>query len=414
MEILEIANIIKDNGGRLYLVGGAVRDELIGRTVKDEDYCVTGLSEVEFTNLFPDAIVRGKSFAVFDINKKEFALARKERKIGTGHKQFEITTGKDITIEEDLGRRDITINSIAKDVITGKIIDPYNGRKDINNKIIKATSIAFMEDPLRVYRVARFASELAFKVDETTLHLMHIQKSELETLSKERIFEEFKKALQTDKPSIFFNVLKEANVLDVHFKEIYKLIGAIQPVKYHPEGDSYNHTMQTVDNCCIHTKKLEIRFAALVHDLGKGLTPKEMYPHHYAHDKLGPGPVRELSKRIGIPNSWRNCGVIAAKEHMVAGIFFKMTPAKQVALMERVDKSILALQGLQIVVNADRTRAGETEKPKQFVDIAKKCVKEINGNYIIQKYGTMDGTKIKGRLHEERVNWMKNHLKNIE
>lgn len=298
MDIIEIANKIKEHGGRLYLVGGAVRDELLGRTQRDEDYCVVGLTEEEFTSIFPKAIMRGKSFAVFDLNKKEFALARTEKKTGTGHKEFEIQTGKEITIEEDLSRRDITINSMAKDVLTGKIIDPYGGKKDLKNKLIRATTKAFKEDPLRVYRVARLAAELEFSVDEETIKLMHSLKKELNTLSKERVFVEFRKALETDKPSMFFNVLKGANVLDVHFKEIYKLIGATQPTKYHPEGDAFNHTMQTVDNACTQTKNVEIRFAALVHDLGKGLTPKKMYPHHYAHDKLGPGPVRDLSTRL--------------------------------------------------------------------------------------------------------------------
>ena len=298
MEIIEIANKIKENGGRLYLVGGAVRDELLEKQKKDEDYCVVGLSQEEFTKLFPKAILRGKSFAVFDLEKKEFALARKEKKVGTGHKEFEIVTGKEITIEEDLSRRDITINSMAKDVLTGKIIDPFDGKKDLKHKLIRATTKAFKEDPLRVYRVARFAAELEFSVEEETIKLMHSLKKELDTLSKERVFVEFRKALETDKPSIFFNILKEANVLDVHFKEIYKLIGALQPAKYHPEGDAYNHTMQTVDNACILTKNLEIRYAALVHDLGKGLTPKKMYPHHHAHDKLGPVPVRDLSTKL--------------------------------------------------------------------------------------------------------------------
>ena len=298
MEIIEIANKIKEKGGRLYLVGGAVRDELLGRNKKDEDYCVVGLSKEEFVELFPHAILRGKSFAVFDLYKKEFALARKEKKVGTGHKEFEIVTGKEITIEEDLARRDITINSMAKDVLTEKIIDPYSGKKDLKHRLIRATTKAFKEDPLRVYRVARLAAELEFSVDEETINLMHSLKRELNTLSKERVFVEFRKALETDKPSIFFNVLKGANVLDIHFKEIYKLIGALQPVKYHPEGDAYNHTMQTVDNACTQTKNVEIRFAALVHDLGKGLTPKKMYPHHHAHDKMGVIPVRELSTRL--------------------------------------------------------------------------------------------------------------------
>ncbi len=407
MEIEEIANQIKKHNGRLYLVGGAVRDKLLGKEKTDEDYCVVGLSKEEFEGLFPNAKIRGKSFAVYDLEKKEFALARREKKTGKGHKEFGIETGKEISIEEDLARRDITINAMAKDVLTGKIIDPFDGKEDLKHKIIRATTKAFREDPLRVYRVARLAAKLEFTVEENTITLMKSLKKELLTLPKERVFIELKKALQADKPSIFFETLKQAGVLDVHFKEIYKLIGALQPVKYHPEGDAFNHTMQTIDNTAKQTKKLEIRFAGLVHDLGKGLTPKRMYPHHYGHDKNGPIPIRELTARIGTPTTWKKCGITAAKEHMLGGIFFKMTPAKQVALIERVEKSILGIQGLQIVVNADRTREGDVEKPKQFAPIAKKCLKEIDGEYIKQKYNLVDGITIKNKLHEERVKWMK-------
>ena len=145
---------------------------------------------------------------------------------------------------------------------------------------------------------------------------MNKLRDELNTLSKERVFVEFKKALSTDNPSIFFNVLKEAGVLDVHFKEIYDLIGSLQPIKYHPEGDSYNHTMIAVDNSACLTDNLIIRYATLVHDLGKGLTPKEMYPHHYGHDTKGVEPVRNLSNRIGVPVVWKKAGITSTKEHM--------------------------------------------------------------------------------------------------
>lgn len=316
MEIIDIAKIIEKNDGRLYLVGGAVRDSLLNRSIYDEDYAIVGLEKKEFIKLFPNAHTRGKAFEVFALEGKEFALARTEKKIGKGHKNFEITTGNNITIEEDLKRRDITINAIAKDVITGDLIDPFNGIEDIKNKIIRATSISFKEDPLRVYRVARFASELEFKVEEDTINMMNSLKGELSTLSKERVFWEFRKALATNKPSIFFNILREAKVLDVHFKEIYDLIGSIQPLEHHPEGDSYNHTMITVDNSAKLTSDLLVRYACLVHDLGKGLTPKEMYPHHYGHSEKGIEPAKNLSNRIGVPTAWKKAGITSCKEHM--------------------------------------------------------------------------------------------------
>lgn len=316
MTIQEIAKKIEQTGGTLYIVGGAIRDKVLGKNSKDEDYCVTGISKEIFTEIFPEARWQGKAFGVFVLEGKEFAMARKEEKNGKGHKEFFIENGKDITIEEDLKRRDITINAIAQNVLTGKIIDPFGGIKDIENKTIKAVSNAFCEDPLRVYRVARFSAELGFEVEENTIKMMHALKDELMTLSAERVFEEFRKAINTNKPSIFFEVLKKAEVLDVHFKEIYDLIGAEQPIKYHPEGDSYNHTMIALDNSTKITKDEKIRFACLVHDLGKGRTPKEMYPHHYGHEERGIEPLRELAKKIKIPTLWKEYGKTAIKEHM--------------------------------------------------------------------------------------------------
>ena len=227
--ILNIAKKIENIGGRMYLVGGAVRDKLMAIENHDEDYCITGVEVQEFLKICPNAHIRGKDFPVFDVDGKEIALARTERKIGEGHKGFKIDTNKQITIQQDLIRRDITINAIAQDVITKEIIDPFGGIEDINKKIIRATSNSFKEDPLRVYRVARFAAKLNFNVEENTLKLMNSLKMELKTISKEREFEEFRKALKTDKPSIFFDVLKKAGVLQEHFLEIYNLIGAEQP-----------------------------------------------------------------------------------------------------------------------------------------------------------------------------------------
>lgn len=316
MTINEIAKKIEQAGGCLYIVGGSIRDKILGKKSKDEDYCVTGISKEKFTKIFPEARWQGKAFGVFILENKEFAMARKEEKSGEGHKAFTITTSQNITIEEDLKRRDITINAIAQNVLTGEIIDPFEGKKDIENKKIKAVSNAFCEDPLRVYRVARFAAELEFEVEEQTLEMMKKLRNELTTLSEERVFEEFRKAIKTNKPSIFFEVLKKAGVLDVHFKEIYDLIGAIQPVEYHPEGDSYNHTMIALDNSAKITQDEKIRFACLVHDLGKGRTPKEMYPHHHGHEERGIEPLRELAKRIKIPILWKDYGMTAIKEHM--------------------------------------------------------------------------------------------------
>lgn len=409
MSIIEIANKIKENGGTLYLVGGAVRDEIMNRKNHDKDYCVVGIEKEMFEKLFPNAYKRGKFFGVYDIENNEFALARKDKKIGKGHKEFEIQNGKNITIEEDLARRDITINSIAKNVLTGEIIDPYEGIKDIQNKIIKATTNSFIEDPLRVYRVARFASQLNFEVEENTIKMMEKVREELKTLSPERVFTEFRKALKSDKPSVFFEVLKRANILDVHFKEIYDLIGQTQPVAYHPEGDSYNHTMIVVNKSATLTDNVEIRFSALVHDLGKGITPKEMLPHHYGHDKNGVKLVENLGNRLKIPNSWKKCGKVSAKEHMLGGIFSKMTPKKQVDFITRVNKSLLGLEGLKIVVICDRWRNENMPDDVNFDEIGKECISKINGKYIEEKYKIKNKEQVGELLRKERIEWIKSN-----
>ena len=416
MYIEEIARKIESAGGRLYLVGGALRDAALDRQIEDKDYCIVGITSEEFINLFPEAKIIGKAFQVFQIENSEFALARIEKKVGVGHKEFDIIVNKDVTIEEDLERRDITINSIAKDVLTKEIIDPFDGFEDLENKIIRATSSKFKEDPLRVYRVARFAAILGFRIEKRTMKYMSELREELLTLSKERVFTEFKKALEADKPSIFFNVLRDANVLDVHFKEIYDLIGSIQPAKYHPEGDSYNHTMLALDNSAKLTKDLKIRFSTLVHDLGKGLTPKEMYPHHYGHDRRGVEPLKELCKKIGVPTEWKQCGITAVEEHMKGGIFFRMSPPKQVNFIEKVYNSRLKLEGMQIVVYSDRARSdGQDVVDEQynFTDIGNKLMTEITGVMIKGKYNIEEGEQLGRKLHEERVEWMKK-IKNIE
>lgn len=304
---MEIAKIIEENGGRLYLVGGAVRDKIMGRKSYDEDYCVTGLSSEEFSSLFPMAKLDGKAFPVFRMCGSEFALARKEKKVASGHKGFEFITGKEITLKEDLKRRDITINAMAEDVLTGELFDFFGGKKDIENKTIRAIGEHFKEDPLRVYRVARLSSVLGFTVENNTISMMRSLKDELKFLSKERVFAEFEKALKSDKPSIFFDVLRKADVLDVHFMPVYKLIGALQPEKYHPEGDSYNHTMIALDKSCRYTDDVKVRFSVLVHDFGKGETPKEEYPHHIGHEERGVEVVRKFCSFLKIPNAWKKC-----------------------------------------------------------------------------------------------------------
>lgn len=406
--IKNIANKINENGGRLYLVGGAVRDKLFNLEKNDEDYCVVGLDFRKFEELFPNAIKRGKSFFVYDIDGREFAMARSEYKIGKKHTDFKITSNSNITIEQDLVRRDITINSIAEDVLTGEIIDPFNGISDFKNGVIKATSSNFKDDPLRAYRAARFSSKFNFDVDENTIKMISELKSELKYLSPERVFEEFRKAINSDYPVRFFEVLKKANILEVHFEELYKLIGAIQPIEHHPEGDAYNHTMLAFKMACLITKDEKIRFSALVHDLGKGLTPKEEYPHHYGHDIKGIDEVKKFGKRLRMPKSWIKSGVTSAAEHMKGGIFYRMTPNKQIDFLERISKTDLGLRGLEIIVESDKNCRGLEKRKIEFADLGEDIINKIDGKYVMNLYPNLKpGLNLKERIHEERIKYLR-------
>lgn len=243
--------------------------------------------------------------------------------------------------------------------------------------------------------------------------MMKELKEELKTISTERVYIEFSKALLTDKPSIFFEVLKASNTLEVHFKPVFRLIGAEQPVKYHPEGDAYNHTMIVLDKVAEYTKnfdderKLEIRFAGLVHDFGKGATPKSEYPHHYMHEQRGVDIVRKFGKELKLPERLIKCGKTSCSEHMRGGKFYEMTPQKMVKFIERVDRSILGLDGLQLVVKADNKSAIDFDK------FGRRCMNEINGEYIKKKYTIEDGIQFGQKLHEERVRWVRENKKDI-
>lgn len=411
-DIIQIAKIIKENNGTLYLVGGSLRDTMLGLPVHDLDFCVTGVSFVKFLELFPKAKVIGKDFPVFLLNSHEFALARTERKISQGHLGFEITSNENITIEEDLKRRDITINAIAKNVLTGEIIDPYNGTLDLQNKFIRHVSDAFSEDPLRVYRVARFAARFNFKVDNTTLKLMQNLKQELSSLSVERVFIELKKALQTPTPSIFFNVLKQANLLDVHFKEILNLINVPQPKTYHPEGDVYNHTMIVLDEVSKITSDETTRFCALTHDFGKACTPNDILPRHIGHEVLGIDIIRNFCNRLKMPTMWKKKAIATCKYHMKAGICSNMRPYKLAKFLNEVNKSAISLKELNIISNADDML---NRKKLQFDKLGEKMFKSINGELLKKDNITVKSVgveKFNQLLLEKQAEFLKEELSN--
>lgn len=397
MEIVDIADIINKNNGKLYFVGGYVRDKLMGKPPKDIDFCVVNLTPDRFAKLFPSAFSKGAFFPVFQLKSYEFAFARTETKTHLGHKGFDFDING-VSIEDDLFRRDVTINSMAIDVLSGELIDPFGGKDDLNNKVLRATSNHFLEDPLRVYRVAQFATRFNFSIESGTKELMKSMKDELPTLSAERVFEELRKALRSETPSIFFNVLKELDLLDVHFPEIYDLIDVIQPKIYHPEGDAYIHSLIVLDGVARKTKDEKVRFAGLLHDLGKARTPKDILPHHYEHDKNGKEPARTLCNRLKVPNNWKKLALVTVSEHMRAGIFEKMSIAKKVSFLE---KNINFLNELEIIAKVD-----SKNENLNFANIGNEMINAVNGNTV----NLPNSEKAKELLHNARVSWLKNYL----
>lgn len=400
---IDIANNISASGGKLYLVGGCVRDIFLDKTPCDYDFCITGISSEKFEELYPNAIKQGKSFPVYILNNCEFALARKEIKTGNRHSDFKFYTDSSLSIYDDLKRRDFTINSIAIDLLTKEIIDPFNGINDIKNRVLKVTSTAFSEDPLRVYRAARFAAQLNFNVDISTIKAMESMKKELNNLSAERVFAEFRKALISSNPTNFFNVLKHANCLDIHFKEISDLIGVEQPLKYHPEGDVYNHTMEVLERASLETNDELIRFGALVHDFGKAATPREKWPHHYNHEKLGAPIVKDFCHKLKMPITYLKAGCCACNEHMRAGIYDRLKPGTKVDLFERVYKNkALSLKGLEIIANSDKNTL-KNGSPIYFAEIAEQVIKNVKFD---NKEHTYTPEKIKSILKEKRIRYL--------
>lgn len=326
----------------IFQVGGAVRDRLLGINASDSDFVVVGATVQSFLARFPGAILIGKSFPVFSVDGKEYAFARKERKVSPGYRGFEVESDPEITIEEDLSRRDITINAIAENIETGEIIDPFNGREDLKKKRIVHVSEAFSEDPLRAYRVARFASKFHdFTIDPGTLERMSALKNELGFLSEERVWTECLKALSCKKPSRFFTVLNQCGLLDVHFKEISCLAGIpAGPEEYHPyDADAFDHTMKALDRAALYTEHPDslLNFAVLCHDLGKGLTEKELYPHHYGHDRAGEKAVKYMCERIKAPKKFKESGCLSSKYHMLMPKIMEMRAVKVIKMMEDLE-----------------------------------------------------------------------------
>lgn len=323
---------------KIYQVGGAIRDKLLGLPVTDRDWVVVGSTPAQMESLGYKPV--GKDFPVFlhPQTHEEYALARTERKSGVGYKGFVFNATPEVTLEQDLARRDITINAIAEDE-SGNIIDPFNGRKDLQDKVLRHVSPAFEEDPLRILRVARFAARFSFTIAEDTLRLMTrlSNSGEMETLVPERVWAEMETALGTDYPARFFEVLRECGALKHILPEIEALYGVPQPEKYHPEIDTGVHTMMVLEQAVRLSDDTVVRFAALVHDLGKATTPKDLLPAHHGHEERGAKLVEELCQRLHIPNRYRDLGVLVARYHFICHRIMELRDDTVVHKLEAID-----------------------------------------------------------------------------
>jgi tRNA nucleotidyltransferase (CCA-adding enzyme) len=313
---------------QVFCVGGAVRDELLGLIVKDRDFVVVGSTpdQMEYLNFKPV----GKDFPVFlhPETHEEYALARTERKTGKGYKGFQIHADPSVTLEQDLARRDLTINAIAKDE-NGHLIDPYGGLDDLKLKIFRHVSPAFSEDPVRILRTARFAARFTeFSIAPETLELMRdmVKNGEVDALVPERVWQEIAKGLMERKPSRMFEVLRECGALQKVMPELDILWGVPQPEIYHPEIDTGLHVMMVIDYAAKQEFSLPIRFAALTHDLGKGTTPKDILPRHTGHEVRGVDLLKEVSRRLRVPNDCKELAQIVAKFHGKVHQVSKMQP----------------------------------------------------------------------------------------
>ena len=326
---------------QVYLVGGAVRDHLLGHPYHEKDYVVVGATPAQMLDLGYQPV--GKDFPVFlhPQTKEEYALARTERKSGTGYHGFEFHTDVSVTLEQDLIRRDLTINAMAMDDV-GQVYDPYGGQQDLENRILRHVSDAFIEDPLRVLRIARFAARYTsagFVIADETLALMQrlTETGELNALTPERVWKETSRALSERHADVYFEVLRQCGALKVLFPEIDALYGIPQRPEYHPEIDCGIHTMMSLQQACRQNYSLDVRFAVLVHDLGKALTPVEELPRHIMHEERGIKPVNELCDRLKVPTYTKQLALAVCKEHLKCHQAFNLKPGTLWRLLQRLD-----------------------------------------------------------------------------
>ena len=396
---------------KIYKVGGAIRDRLLGLPVQDTDWVVVGATPQEMEALGYQKV--GQDFPVFlhPQTKEEYALARTERKTAPGYKGFYVHAAPDVTLEDDLRRRDLTINAMAE-TTDGELIDPFGGADDVRTRRLRHVSPAFAEDPVRILRVARFASRfvpLGFQVAEETTALMKkmVDAGEVDALVPERVWTELVRSLAEEQPSQFFEVLRSCGALAVLFPEIDQLFGVPQPRRYHPEIDSGIHVLMVLDRAAELSEDTRVRFAALVHDLGKGATPAEEWPRHISHEDKSVELVKSLCRRLRAPNDFRDLAVLAARYHTHCHRAAELRPGTLLETLEALDafRRPERLEQFLIVCKADATsRPGFEDEAYPQADIFRKAFKAAKGidagKLVADGY---DGEKLAAELRNRRV-----------
>ncbi len=393
------------------MVGGAVRDKLLGLPIKDRDWVVVGATPEEM--LAQGYTQVGQDFPVFlhPETKEEYALARTERKTAVGYKGFEVHASPDVTLAQDLERRDLTINAMAL-TLDGELVDPLNGSRDLQQKLLRHVSPAFVEDPVRVLRVARFATRLVplgFTIADETQALLRqiVEAGEVDALVPERVWAEIERALNESLPSIFFTTLRDCGALARILPEVNALFGVPQPEKHHPEIDTGIHTMMVIDCAAKLSTDAEVRFAALCHDLGKGNTPREQWPSHHGHEERGAKLLLSLCQRLRVPKNFRELALLAARYHTHCHRAAELRPDTLLKTLESLDafRRPERLTQFLLACKADsrgRTGYEETEYPqaKRF-ELAYQAAVEIDIHTLVEQ--GYNGKALANEIHSTRV-----------
>ena len=405
-----------------FLVGGAVRDTLLNRPVTEKDWVVIG--ETAESMMKKGFHPVGKDFPVFLHPKThdEYALARTERKTAPGYKGFSVHTSPDVTLDEDLIRRDLTINAMAMDE-QGNIFDPYNGKKDLDNRIFRHVSPAFSEDPVRILRLARFAarySYLGFTIAEETLTLMKqmVSSGETDHLVAERVWAELVKTLSEKTPPAFFYTLKKCGALQSIFPEIDHLFGVPQPEKHHPEIDTGIHSLLCLEQACLLSKKPEVRLAALLHDLGKAATDKSKWPSHHGHEKRGLPLLKQFCDRLRVPKPFKILATQVMTHHTNSHRCRELKPSTltdMLASLGAFKTSTSIVKDFILACEADckgRTGLEHTPYPQaNYLIGASEAACNIDTSEIINSH--LEGAKIGDAIRRLRISAVTNYIKSL-